>query len=399
MSTAVSRSESRVQPRSSSRAIVVADANWYTTENLFSELDQPGVRTLLLKCLDYYNAWQAGRAPWRWHSRLEQRAPRRWNRDLVLPSGWMKRFPRIGMRPIRTAISAWREQANVDGPMTLVMTYPHYLFLRDLVRPDVQVYFNLDDYAHYWPRRAAQISRLEHQAVQESDLTVCVSRRRADQLRGSVPEAADRIRHLPHGTPSAFLAPSPVHRPHSAPADLSAYPRPYLGYVGSLEDRIDWNLLHQVSESFPNGTVVLVGRPKGLTGASAWNQEARRCLRRPNVKVLGWRPQAELKRYIECFDACMIPYRTDHPFNQACCPTKIMDYMGSGRPIVSTSLPECRLYPELLHLADDHEVFIGALEEIIGAGSDDGRAALRHSWAAEHTCAQMARAFLDCLPS
>ena len=38
------------------------------------------------------------------------------------------------------------------APLALVMTYPHYLYLRDIVRPDRQVYFNIDDYALYWPR-------------------------------------------------------------------------------------------------------------------------------------------------------------------------------------------------------------------------------------------------------
>ena len=46
-------------------ALAVADANWFTTENLFSELDRPGVDTLLLNCLDYYNAWRQGNPPWR----------------------------------------------------------------------------------------------------------------------------------------------------------------------------------------------------------------------------------------------------------------------------------------------------------------------------------------------
>ena len=48
-----------------------------------------------------------------------------------------------------------------------------------------------------------------------------------------------------------------------------------------------------------------------------------------------------------------MPYACDHPFNTACSPTKIMDGMGSGRPIVATSIPECRLYAHLFDVADD----------------------------------------------
>ena len=64
----------------------------------------------------------------------------------------------------------------------------------------------------------------------------------------------------------------------------------------------------------------------------------------PNVHAIGWRPQATIDAYNRSFDVGLIPYRVDHPFNVACCPTKIMDYMAAGRPVVSTDLPECRLY-------------------------------------------------------
>ena len=135
-------------------ALAVADANWYTTENLFREVDHPEISTLLLKCADYYNAWRRGEFPWSWGRSLCHRGPALWQRDLVLPSGWMKRFPKWGMRPIGRSILDWRRSCVPGAKLVLVMTYPHYVFLRDQVRPDRQIYFNIDDYAQYWPRLA-----------------------------------------------------------------------------------------------------------------------------------------------------------------------------------------------------------------------------------------------------
>ncbi len=56
--------------------------------------------------------------------------------------------------------------------------------------------------------------------------------------------------------------------------------------------------------------------------------------------------------YYQAFDVTLIPYRMDHPFNRACNPTKIMDAMGSGRPIVATAIPECRLHAERFDVAE-----------------------------------------------
>jgi hypothetical protein len=378
-------------------ALAVADANWYTTENLFREVQQDHVSTLLLKCFDYYNAWRRGQPPWAWGRALTRRGPELWQRDLVLPSGWMKRFPSWGMRPIGRSILKWRQSHARDGQLVLVMTYPHYLYLRDIVRPDRQVYFNIDDYSQYWPRWARRVNELERQAVREADVTVCVSRLRAEELRAAVPEATERIRHLPHGFPSTSLAEHPWDRPAPAPADIAALPRPILGYVGSLEDRVDWRLLTRLSEALPRASIVILGRPVARR-QGAWYDDYRRCLARSNVHALGWRPQELIHHYNRAFDVCLIPYRTDHPFNRACSPTKIMDYMGTGRPIVSTALPECQLYDHLFHVADDAEDFVTSVRAILDAHSDDGRAGQRFDWARANTCRRVVDRLLSWLP-
>ena len=379
-------------------ALAVADANWFTTENLFGELDRPGTSALLLKCADYRNAWRRGARPFSsWGRPLVERGPGLWQRELVLPSGWMKRFPSLGMRPIRREILRWRDTCAPDGPLALVMTYPHYLYLRDQVRPDRSIYFNIDDYSQYWPRFADRVNALEVQAVREADLTVCVSRARAEGLRAAVPEAAAKIRHLPHGAPSASLGSAPFLEPADPPEDLARIPGPRLGFVGSLEDRIDWELLTSLADALPRTSIVLVGR-MGKTPAGAWQDARKRCLERANVHALGWKPQEAIARYNAAFDVCLIPYRVDHPFNQVCCPTKIMDTMGTGRPTVSTALPECLLYQGLFDVAADADEFLAQTRAALDDRRDDDRAWKRFEWASEHSCRRVVEKFLDWLP-
>jgi teichuronic acid biosynthesis glycosyltransferase TuaH len=375
-------------------ALAVADINWFTTENLFREVPSNRARTLLLKCIDYQNAWNRGLPPWKWGRELSRRDAATWERDLVLPPGWMKRFPRLGMRPIRQSIQRWRDQHAPDGPLALVMTYPHYLYLRDQVRPDQQIYYNVDDYALCWPEHANEINRLERQMVREADLTVCVSRFRADELCRAVPEAADRIIHLPHGAPSGMLSPVALDRPGPAPEALAGLPRPFLGYVGSLGERVDWSLLTRLSEALPSASIVLLGKVD--TGpAEGWRAERERCLALPNVHLMGWQPQDRIAAFNRAFDVCLIPYRMDDPFNQACCPTKISDYMATSRPIVSTALPECLLHRALFDVVDSTDGFIEAVTRIIAADSDDGRAQLRLDWARENSCNRVVERLLN----
>jgi teichuronic acid biosynthesis glycosyltransferase TuaH len=375
-------------------ALAVADVGWFNTENLFREIDRDCVSVLLLKCHDYLNGWRRGVYPWSSTCRLRHSSTAFWEREFVLPSGWMKRYPRLGMRPVARTIRRWWQSQPADRGRALVMSYPHYLFLSEMLRPDVLVYYNIDDYTLYWPELAAQVRALERAAVLAADVTVCVSRLRADELVATIPEAAERIHHVPHGTPTPFLADTPLERPAQPPPDLTGLPRPYLGYVGSLEDRVDWELLEKLSRDFPDASIVVVGRVRDAT-SEPWWEACSRFLARPNVHALGWRPQGDIARYYQAFDVCLIPYQTDHPFNRVCNPTKIMDAMGSGRPIVATAIPECRLHAERFHVVTSAEEFAAAVREILDRGSNDGRAGLRHAYARANTCHGMVERILD----
>jgi glycosyltransferase involved in cell wall biosynthesis len=375
-------------------SLAVADAGWFTTESLFRELDHASVDVLLLKCYDFVNGWRRGLYPWSSACRLARRGNGPWEQALVLPSGWMKRFPRLGMRPIAHALRTWWDLQPPSRRRGLVMTYPHYLHLRNQVRPDVSVYYNVDDYALYWPQVADAVRRLERETVRAADVTICVSRVRADELRQSVPEASDRIHHLPHGTPTPFLAPAPLALPAVAPFDLAPLPRPYLGFIGSLEDRLDWDLMNRVSAEFPEASIVVIGRVHTPVTEPWWDACAR-FLSRPNVHALGWRTQESLAQYYQAFDVTLIPYRTNHPFNRACSPTKIMDAMGSGRPIVATAIPECRLHAKRFHVAESAEQFVDSIRTILEQNSDDGRSALRHEYAIANTCHRVSERILE----
>jgi glycosyltransferase involved in cell wall biosynthesis len=374
-------------------SLAVADAGWATTENLFREMDRESVAVLMLKCMDYLNGWRRGLYPWSAACRLRRSGSAIWEQQLVLPSGWMKRYPRLGMRPIARSVRAWWRMFS-PRRRGLVMLYPHYLYLRDQLCPDVSVYYNVDDYALYWPRQADRVRELEQAMVRSADLTVCVARLRADELKAAVPEAAARIHHIPHGAPTPFLASRPLDRPGDPPEDIAHLPRPLLGYIGSMEDRVDWELMDRLSHEFPRASIVVLGRI-GSPVPRPWWEPCARFLGRPNVHAIGWRPQEALTRYYQAFDVTLIPYRVDHPFNRACSPTKIMDAMGSGRPIVATAIPECRLHAERFHVAEDAGEFLAAVGQVLDGGSDDGRAALRHAYAVSNSCRGVGGRLLD----
>ena len=378
----------------SMRDLVIADAGWFTTANLFRETPAERAHTLLLRCSDYRVAWSQGERPLGWNSPPSLVSPGVWRQSLVLPTGWMKSYPRLGMRPIARAVHRWRRRvADGPRPLTLVITYPYYLHLARLLRPDRLVYLNIDDYRLYWPRSARQVERIEREAVRQADLTVCTSRFRADELQAENPEFASRVRHLPHGAPSLSIPGSAQDYPGDGPADIQSLPRPWVGYVGTLEDRVNWAALDRVAELNPGASLILVGRV-GPDASAAWQATRRRCLARPNVHAVGWRDQSIIDTYNRSFDIGLIPYATDHPFNIACCPTKIMDYMAAGRPVVATDLPECRLHADVFDVVPPDQ-FAEAVSHRLASGPDDDRAAKRWERARANSCRAVVERLLE----
>lgn len=370
----------------------VADAGWTWTERLFQPLGAMGQRTLLLNPVDWTNAWRQRRPLDRWLGRVEADGPNVWRSSMALPPGWMKRFPRLGMRPIASTIHRWR--ADSSRPLALVASYPHYLYLADMIHHDHLIYYNMDDYALYWPDRADEVRRLEDEIVRRARVSVVCAASRVEELRGRVPEAADRVLHWPHGAPEGSIPDRPQHQPAPPPADVAHLPRPLLGFVGSLEDRLDWRLIGQVADAFPQGSVLLIGRPPADDAPGAWMTDYRQASARPNVHRIGWRTQDEIGRYNAACDVCLVPYRVDHPFNRACCPTKIMDYMATTRPVVTTDLPECRLYSDLFAVAGSPGEFIEAVRRVVESNGDDGRAEARWRLARRRTWERTAAGLL-----
>jgi glycosyltransferase involved in cell wall biosynthesis len=255
--------------------------------------------------------------------------------------------------------------------------------------PDERLlYYNLDAYTLYRPGRADRIREREAELVGRAAHTLCLSQYQVEALRDRHPAHADRIAHFPLGVQASFLHPEP-----------SAAPTPNtVVYVGNVGKRVDWGLVAAVAERCPDLTFTIVGGPIDGDPSAAWEHERARAVRRPNVEHPGRVPQDEVPRSYQSHAVNWIPYDLAHPFNRASCPTKIMDGLASGRPVVSTAVPECRQYPEWITIADDPETTAEALRARAAPDAHDpDRARRQVEFARQHTWAHRAETFEDLL--
>ncbi len=139
------------------------------------------------------------------------------------------------------------------------------------------------------------------------------------------------------------------------PQDLRKIPRPRLVFVGAIGYWLDLGLLRNIAISRPHWQIVLIG-PKMTDTGLLKNLE--------NVHFLRRKDYDSLPDYLAWCDVALNPYKDDD-LARGCSPLKLYEYIAAGLPVVSTVMPEARRFNGLVRIAENHDDFIGGIEEIL----------------------------------
>jgi len=359
-------------------ALAVALAQRGCSIAAISPYDWPNYRRLRPR-------WPAGACP----ARLQREC---W----LLPPGYVGHLALIFAPLLRRRLSrclarlAAGTNAPHGKPSWVIAPYPWFAGALHRVPGERLVYFNLDDYVLYQPARAAKILQQEAEIVHRAALTLCLSQRQVNNLQARYSKKAATIRHFPLGVLESYLNPTPDRVPT----------RQTVGYIGNLIDRVDWRLIGAVARALPDITFLFLGNSEGFGGGGSrpdWKRERAAALALPNVRNVGPVAQEVVQEHYWSFDIFWIPYATDHAFNQAACPTKIMDGLASGRPVISTDIPECQLYSEWITVVQSADEAISAVRRLLARQSDGKMARQQVDFTRRHLWSQRAKTLLGWL--
>jgi glycosyltransferase involved in cell wall biosynthesis len=159
------------------------------------------------------------------------------------------------------------------------------------------------------------------------------------------------------------------------PADVRDLPHPIVGYFGVIDERLDYDLIARLADAFPQGSVVMIG-PFAKINREQLPQRA-------NLHWLGQRSYEDLPAYVKAFDVCLMPFALNDA-TENINPTKTLEYMAAGKPIVSTPVADVvRNFGSLVQIANTHDEFVVAVEraatspdrELIARGIERARGA------------------------
>jgi glycosyltransferase involved in cell wall biosynthesis len=207
---------------------------------------------------------------------------------------------------------------------------------------------------------------------------------RRDVAAQGIPAA--RMTAVPMGIRDSAL----VDGAGTRPRDLDG--RPAVLYLGTLSRvrRLDFlvRVMAEVRRRRPEAVLYIVGRGDGPEDEALLRAEVERLGLQDGVRFIGQLPQADALEYVRAADVCVSPFFPSPVLNSAS-PTKLVEYMAMGRPVVANDHPEQRLIIEGsgagLCVPWDEVRFAEAILELLGDRAEaERRGAQGRDWVARH---------------
>lgn len=121
---------------------------------------------------------------------------------------------------------------------------------------------------------------------------------------------------------------------------LENVPAPRIGFLGSVNPKINLDLIYEVAKVMPDVSIVLVGPIKNVAKENI--DRLKIC---SNIYCFDALEALKIPSILNLLDVGLLPY-ADIEYNKAVSPLKFFEYLASGIPIVGCGVPETKKFSE-----------------------------------------------------
>jgi len=228
---------------------------------------------------------------------------------------------------------------------------PMALPLLAALAPRAIVYDCMDELSAF-KNAPRQMRQRESALLKIADLVVTGGPRLYEAKRGAnpnvlcVPSAVDAEHYAVH------RATDDAEAMARARALQGGFAPPRLGFFGVIDERLDLDLVASIADAEPGWQIVMVGPVVKI--------DPQALPRRANVHWLGQQPYALLPQLVAGWDVCLMPFAINES-TEFISPTKTLEYMAAGKPVVSTPVHDVRaMFGDIVAIAADPEDFVAA---------------------------------------
>lgn len=239
-----------------------------------------------------------------------------------------------------------------QSPVQVWSFTPDIAYMLDTFSQEKTVYYCVDDHAAFSGYDKKQVLSDEEELCRRSDLVITTSM----SLQDAKAKWNSNTILVPHGVDYKHFSRA-VNENFSCPPDLLNIPQPRLGFFGLIRDWVDVDLLVQVAKKRSEWHFVMIGDADSSIDLAKYESI-------PNMHFLGRKSYEVLPAYCRHFAIGLIPFKVNE-LTHAVNPIKLREYLAAGLPVISTPMPEVRLYERLIEIINSPADFEKAVEKLI----------------------------------
>jgi glycosyltransferase involved in cell wall biosynthesis len=218
--------------------------------------------------------------------------------------------------------------------------------------------------------------------VERADLITIVS----EGLAESLPKNSNNVRVL-HNAADVAMFIKAVNIP--CPEDLAVIPQPRILYTGSINRKVDFNLIAEVAKYKPEWHWVLIGRVEDLVILSdtQLNLSFKTCRQLGNVHFLGEKNRFDIPGYINNANVNVMCYRdAEEEWWKPAYPLKLHEYLAAAKPVIANQMESIqKFFSNVVDTASTTAEWIAAIERALISGgvgtiAERRAVAMENSW-------------------
>jgi glycosyltransferase involved in cell wall biosynthesis len=267
---------------------------------------------------------------------------------LMLPYGNLPWVRKVNRGLVLTAVRNILEKYGLSNGVT-VATVPNACDYAGRLGEKRVIYYCVDDFSEWPGIRKDVAEKMERALIATADAFIATSRK----LHTRLGEYGKPNYLLPHGVDLRLFSSEPENENHC----LRKIPKPRVGYFGLFDERSDEKLIAGVASRLKEWSFVFTG-PIAVRSSLLGELQ--------NVFFTGRVPYGELPTVVKGLDVLCIPYKMNL-LTDAITPLKLKEYLATGRPIVSTPIPEVKTWADYVITASSVDEWERALRYSLGA--------------------------------
>jgi len=205
----------------------------------------------------------------------------------------------------------------------------------------------------------AVVDRMEEDLARKCDMVYCT----AEGLYDTLKDYNENCAMIPNGANYELF-----NRASSddlvIPNEMKEIKKPILGFVGTMAEWIDYELIYDIAQRHPEWSFVFVGKEK-------YDARTEELHKLQNVHFLGAKPHNELPNYIKQFDVCLNIFKEGR-LSKDVSPLKFYEYLATTKPIVSTRCPlQVSDFAETVYISDTVAEFEENIKKALNEKGDE----------------------------